>query len=324
MDTNGRGAGGFNVVVTQDPDEFAAGLRHADLRYVPLGASSHTWRLSRLRLATAELYSGQVGAPTAGFGTIEGGMLSFAFRLRGSGTWVMNGSPVGEDCIAIRCRSRGVSVRLDAGIVWAVLYFPEADFIRRFRAMAGRDPKLHPGVRVYAFRQPEVGRLRLLVESAVALARLYERDARFWSGFEEAMFVELVSILDAPAQLRRPEYGRLIGRCNELLEAHPEASFAPADLCRELQVGERTLRRFFRAAYGQTPARFLRLRRLTAVRRALAASPVEPGTVTRVATAFGFCELGRFAADYRAVMGETPSQTMRAARARARQVSENA
>ena len=54
--------------------------------------------------------------------------------------------------------------------------------------------------------------------------------------------------------------------------------------------------------------------RLEGVRRALSDAGTRPTTVTGVATDYGFCELGRFAATYRKAFGEMPSVTLRGTR----------
>jgi transcriptional regulator GlxA family with amidase domain len=72
------------------------------------------------------------------------------------------------------------------------------------------------------------------------------------------------------------------------------------------------IRLAFRAVHGCSPRRFLRDQRLRAAWAELQAAV--PGvTVTQVATKHGFLELGRFSAQYRAVFGETPSETLRCA-----------
>jgi AraC family ethanolamine operon transcriptional activator len=76
-----------------------------------------------------------------------------------------------------------------------------------------------------------------------------------------------------------------------------------------VRVGERTLEIVFRESYGLTPVRYLKLRRLEGTRRAL--TRTEHGNVTDVALEFGFWHLGHFAADYKALFGEAPSQTLR-------------
>jgi AraC family ethanolamine operon transcriptional activator len=48
-------------------------------------------------------------------------------------------------------------------------------------------------------------------------------------------------------------------------------------------------------------------------RRRLAEAVVTTTSVTEVAMANGFWELGRFAAEYRSLFGETPSMTLRRA-----------
>jgi transcriptional regulator GlxA family with amidase domain len=83
------------------------------------------------------------------------------------------------------------------------------------------------------------------------------------------------------------------------------------DLCRVAGVEQRTLLRALRALHNTTPYRYLHALRLNAAREALLASDADRESVTRVAMRFGFRELGRFAVDYRAAFGESPSETLR-------------
>jgi AraC family transcriptional regulator, ethanolamine operon transcriptional activator len=81
------------------------------------------------------------------------------------------------------------------------------------------------------------------------------------------------------------------------------------DLCEAAGVSERTLRNAFQSVYGMSPIRFLQLRRLHQVRRALRRDAAV--SVTEVALRHGFVNLGRFAAEYRQLFGESPSLTRR-------------
>jgi len=74
-------------------------------------------------------------------------------------------------------------------------------------------------------------------------------------------------------------------------------------------VSERTLQCAFRDQLGLSPSAYLRLRRLNGVRAELL-TPTPDTTVTSVATHWGFLHLGRFARAYRALFGETPSETL--------------
>jgi AraC-like DNA-binding protein len=59
------------------------------------------------------------------------------------------------------------------------------------------------------------------------------------------------------------------------------------------------------------PIRYLTLRRMHLVRRALLHSEPSTATVTQILTDHGFWELGRFSVAYRMLFGESPSETLR-------------
>ena len=71
------------------------------------------------------------------------------------------------------------------------------------------------------------------------------------------------------------------------------------------------LRRACQAILGMTPVSHLQTLRLSEVRRTLSTQDGAASTITAVASRFGFHELGRFAAVYRAAFGEHPSETRR-------------
>ena len=83
------------------------------------------------------------------------------------------------------------------------------------------------------------------------------------------------------------------------------------ELSRVAGVSERTLRTAFHRVVGRSPKQHLIRRRLCAAHDALCAADPRATTVTDVAMACGFFELGRFAGRYRDAFGEVPSHTLR-------------
>jgi transcriptional regulator GlxA family with amidase domain len=105
--------------------------------------------------------------------------------------------------------------------------------------------------------------------------------------------------------------------CRELVEQAENLARADineplhiSSLCLALAVSERSLRKAFHEIHGLPPCRHLRMLRLRGARRALLSADCKLTTVTEIAMDFGFVELGRFAVEYRAVFGESPSQTL--------------
>ena len=118
---------------------------------------------------------------------------------------------------------------------------------------------------------------------------------------------------DAVAKRR---HAAIMRRFRGLVAASSDRPVYTTDLCAAIGVSDRTLEICCREHLGMGPQKYLRLRRMQRVRRALALADPGGATVTGIATAHGFWELGRFAAAYRSFYGESPSQTLAAAPAK--------
>ncbi len=103
----------------------------------------------------------------------------------------------------------------------------------------------------------------------------------------------------------------IVARFEEFLEANPEQPLYLTEICAAIGVAERTLRFACEEHLGMGPIRYLHLRRMHLVRRALLRADPSTATVTRLATDHGFWELGRFSVSYRTLFGETPSESLR-------------
>lgn len=97
------------------------------------------------------------------------------------------------------------------------------------------------------------------------------------------------------------------------LDANPDQPIRLDTLAAIGGMRPRTLEAQFRRHLGTTPLGWTRRTRLARARQELLAAGSR-ANVTDVAVANGFNELGRFAAQYRAQFGESPSQTLKTAR----------
>lgn len=105
-------------------------------------------------------------------------------------------------------------------------------------------------------------------------------------------------------------HAAVVSRLDELLAENPERPLYLAEICASTGIAERTMRAWCQAHLGMGPLRYLWLRRMHLARAALLRETPSTSSVTQVACAHGFWELGRFAGQYRALFGERPSETL--------------
>jgi AraC-like DNA-binding protein len=112
-----------------------------------------------------------------------------------------------------------------------------------------------------------------------------------------------------------PVAPRDVQRAVDYMQSRLDEPITLADIVAASGIPGRTLLKHFRDHWGMSPMRYLRNARLVRVRQALMrAHP--GGSVTDIAMTWGFNHLGRFAVEYRALFGESPSDTFRRSRTR--------
>lgn len=115
--------------------------------------------------------------------------------------------------------------------------------------------------------------------------------------------------VDVPAGPPNKSARSTFRRAMELWE-EGDPRVSPAELALRMDISLRSLELAFHACMDMPPARYLRSLRLNRVHDRLLAMEPDEGFVGAVALDFGFVHLGRFAGEYRALFGESPSETL--------------
>lgn len=136
-------------------------------------------------------------------------------------------------------------------------------------------------------------------------------------GLEQALIAAMAECLAVsdkpPAADRHGRHAMIMRRFRAVLEKDLDQVLHVPEICDRIGTSARTLNVCCNDALGMSPQRYLRIRQLNLVRRALVLADPAKATVTGVATEHGFWELGRFAAVYRTLFGERPSTTLQRA-----------
>jgi AraC family ethanolamine operon transcriptional activator len=136
---------------------------------------------------------------------------------------------------------------------------------------------------------------------------------------EESMLQAVDLAMDAALpryegkRLSLSHYLALVRKFDEFLAANSGKTVYSADVARQLGVSVRTLHNAVVAVRGMSMHRYTRLRRLWSVRQQLVRG-MSPQSIKAVALVNGFWHMGEFTALYRDLFGETPQQTLSAAR----------
>jgi AraC-like DNA-binding protein len=132
-------------------------------------------------------------------------------------------------------------------------------------------------------------------------------------GLEQALIEAMFACIGGDAHDDRAalrHHASVMRKFHQVIERSADQPVYIPDLCREIGVSERTLRASCEEHLGMGPKRYLLLRRMNMVRRALQGAAPGEITVTEIATRYGFWQFGRLAVEYRALFGEPPSATL--------------
>jgi AraC-like DNA-binding protein len=215
-------------------------------------------------------------------------------------------------------RTQMMHIRFDADIRSGGMSLPAGELEAAFEAVTGREfsesqqkALMHPDA-------VSVSRLLSLHKAVGQLAHdapdvliLPEVGRAFEEQLIHLMVRCLVQGVATMTTTGSRRHDAIVDRFEAFLGANPGRPLYLTEICSAIGTAERTLRAACEQHLGMGPVRYLTLRRMHLVRRALLRADPSNSTVTRIVTDHGFWELGRFSVAYRALFDETPSETLR-------------
>lgn len=157
--------------------------------------------------------------------------------------------------------------------------------------------------------QPLSSILRTIIDDRTGAGPVPEAVRSLTETFE-LILLQTIAAGPVSAASGRPKVPRawMFSRLIDYLEEHEDEPVLMTDLALALEVSYPTLRRIFLEWVGMPPTRYLLLKRMYLARKRLQGGA--HAKVSDVATSCGFWEFGRFAACYRKLFGESPSETL--------------
>jgi AraC family ethanolamine operon transcriptional activator len=281
--------------------------------------------LLRINTAKLSLLLFRYSLPIALNGSWPEDCAAVLFGLEMTSGTIAQGQAFTSGAIALFDRATGIDARLAARSKCALLIM-RRDVLRAAIADGdGASADIASGVPRCA-RETEMRRLRGLLRAVLDDAELTGQLLRTpgsAAAFERDVLSTFARAL-ATAERHRPKglnalerRGRLVKKAEEYVIAHLDESVRMERLCREVGASARALEYAFQGVYCMGAMRYLRTIRLNEVRKALLdADTTNVTTVTSAAMDWGFWHLGEFAAAYKGLFGEVPSETLRTAASR--------
>ncbi|MGD1807445.1 helix-turn-helix domain-containing protein [Dapis sp. BLCC M126] len=110
--------------------------------------------------------------------------------------------------------------------------------------------------------------------------------------------------------LKPSRRGKLITQAEKTMLGRLETPLTLKQLAENLESSSSALSYGFQDLFGLSPMRYLKVRRLNAVRQHLKASDPESCVIATLASQFWFYHRSHFTKDYKAMFGELPSETL--------------
>jgi AraC family ethanolamine operon transcriptional activator len=302
-----------------DFEEFAQATRAWDLDFIQLDRGNFETEIIQVGVDDVLLTQASLNRFIDQKGSSPPGLWTFAILTDKSSDIIWRGRKVGKKSLMIYAPGSEIDAQSRARFDVYTLSYPESllnELAQMFEIPSFR--KLIEFSDLFTAKASELLKCREQTKHVLSAIKEQPKKLNGKAMLDEMKFglpQQLISTL----VFSRPEYNkpshrkrdRALRRAKAYLTEHARKPVTVRDLCRVTEVSERTLRYAFLEQFGTSPKSYLLAMRLNGVRRQLSHADPSLATIADVANHWGFWHMGQFAADYRRLFGELPSETLR-------------
>ena len=305
------------VLSFTDPFAYQSAFRSVEVELFPTAKGKFSAELTQVSMSKLWIHSAHEDLPRVYVGAVKPNRAAIGFLSKPNQPPMLHcGMAVSPGDIIINDNDT-MHRRTAANCDWGSISLPKDDLAAMYHVATGQE---YAGSCLKRLVKPAPDQMSRLLEIHGIVDQLAKTMPHILSlsevarALEQELILVLIRCLTDGAFRNMTAGGRrhdmIIVRFEEFLEAHPDQPLYLAEICAAVGVAERTLRAVCEEHLGMGPIRFLSLRRMHLVHRALLQADPSTNTVTRVATDHGFWELGRFSVAYRRLFGQSPSESL--------------
>jgi len=309
--------------VFDDFDAFAESIDDVDSRMILVNPKRQIWTSSGVNLGGIDVQFGVLGSGNLAQAELRQDGYFLYLPLTAGIEYVANGSVFSDISFAVIEPGCEFCISTKDPHDWCAMFVPTEMLTRH---VAEDSPLSKPKCRITRPIPQAAHRFRSIVRQVInvgAECPEFESSAAAKKAAMEVLKVAVSALgqreTELASSIGRPKLNRqrIIECCMDFLDQQSvEAvesveNVTVSNLATAADVSQRTLRRAFNQYFGFGPIRYLQLRQLQEVRRALLDADADATTVSSVLIENGVWEFSRFAARYRQQFDELPSETLR-------------
>ena len=300
-----------------EPSEVAAAIRGAKVELCLLAAGPFSAKLTHVELNSLNLQRFSESHPCVLHSTNISGRAVIAFHTEPGASVFRGGIEVRSGDMARAARYQSYFQRSSGPICWGTMSLPVAEMQSAGIAAGGYELAPPPSEWIINPQPSALAKLQQLHRAVGTLAEDtptvldHPEVAR---GLEQALLQAMVSCLctgdDSQDRVAKRRHKAMMRRFHQVLQADTDRPVYVLEIAEAIGASVRSLSACCQEHLGMGPKKYLLLRRMNLAREALAKSDPQVTRVTDVATQYGFWQFGRFAVEYKALFGESPSVTL--------------
>jgi AraC-like DNA-binding protein len=312
------------ILKLTDPYEYQIAMCRAtaaDSKTIVTSSGRYQSELTLIDLHRLGLQHARISLPRIGRGAPRKDLCLINFPTADNQAQItFNGIEQPQSSISFYCPGAEYIASMSAECHWGGISLPPDILAAASEALVGCEITAPKVLQILCPPPPLMARLQKLHATAAQLAATVPdivSHPELARAIEQELLRALIACLASSANIKahHPNRAHVLQRFHQVVEANQYQPLYLAEVCVAVGVTERTLYNICMEYLGLSPHRYLWLRRMNLVRRALVSAgrdmSAQPASVTRIANDHGFGELGRFSAQYRAMFGEPPSATLR-------------